>query len=75
MFLTVTAKDLAEYRQEIERATQRLEEAIGKLEQTNAILGKLTIGINFVVSILETLAGGGIVTIAGAISELDNLLS
>ncbi len=66
--------DLAEYRQEIEGATQRLGKAIAKLQQSNAILGKLTAGINFVVSILETLAGGGVVSIAGAINELDNLL-
>ncbi len=74
MILTVKATDLAEYRQEIEGATQKLGDAIAQLEQTNAILGKLAAGINFVVSILETLAGGGVISIAGAINELDNLL-
>lgn len=74
MILTVKATDLAEYRQEIEGATQKLGDAIAQLEQTNTILGKLAAGINFVVSILETLAGGGVISIAGAINELDNLL-
>ena len=75
MFLTLKATDLNEYRQEIEGATQRLGNAIAQLEQSNMILGKLALGINFVVSILETLAGGGVVSIAGAVSELDTLLS
>jgi hypothetical protein len=74
MYLTLKATDLDEYRQEIEGATQKLGDAIAQLEQTNAMLGKLALGINFVVSILETLAGGGVVSIAGSISELDNLL-
>ena len=73
MFLTLKATDLNEYRQEIEGTTQRLNKAIAQLEQSNAILGKLASGINFVASILETLAGGGVVSIAGAIGELDAL--
>lgn len=74
MSLALKATDLNEYREEIEGTTQRLKDAIAQLEQTNAILGKLAAGINFVVSILETLAGGGVISIAGAINELDNLL-
>ncbi len=74
MYLTLKATDLNEYRQEIEGATQKLKDAIAQLEQSNAILGKLALGINFVASILETLAGGGVVSIAGSMSELDTLL-
>lgn len=40
MYLTLKATDLNEYRQEIEGATQKLGDAIAKLEQTNAMLGK-----------------------------------
>ena len=74
MYLTLKATDLNEYRQEIEGTTQRLENAIAQLEESNAIIGKLAEGINFVLGILETLAGGGVVSIAGAIGRLDALL-
>ena len=73
MYLTLKATDLNEYRQEIEGTTQRLENAIAQLEESNAIIGKLAEGINFVLGILETLAGGGVVSIAGAIGRLDAL--
>ncbi|MGD1921900.1 MAG: hypothetical protein ACFCAD_25225 [Pleurocapsa sp.] len=75
MSLTVKATDLAEYRQEIEGSTQRLKNAIAQLNQSNATLGKLATGINFVVDVLETLKGGGLVSIAGALGRLDSLLS
>lgn len=75
MYLTVKAENLAEYRQEIEGSTQRLGNAIAQLEQSNAMLGKLATGINFVVDVLETLAGGGIVSIAGALGKLNSLLA
>lgn len=45
------------------------------INQSNAMLSKLATGINFVVDVLETLAGGGIVSIAGARDKLDSLLA
>lgn len=75
MYLTVKAENLAEYRQEIEGSTQRLGNAIAQLNESNAMLGKLATGINFVVDVLETLAGGGIVSIAGALGKLNSLLA
>ena len=74
MFLTLKVADFDEYRQEIEGATQRLNDAIAQLKQSNIMLGKLASGINFVVGILDFLAGGGVVSIAGTIAELDTLL-